>query len=168
MKRTCLAMVLASVLLGASATAGAQAMPPPLPSLTAEQSTRVQQEMDRYRRELDDRLARGNIMPDEAQRLAAWHEWQYAQREAGLAPPGPSLARRDDVPPDYVPPAARREDVPPDYVPPPVRYAAPSYYYGPPVRYYEPAPYYLAPPLLWGPSVCAGGGGRHGYARFCF
>ena len=69
MKRTCLAMVLASVLLGASATASAQAMPPPLPSLTAEQSTRVQQEMDRYRRELDDRLARGNIMPDEAQRL---------------------------------------------------------------------------------------------------
>ena len=57
MKRTCLAMVLASVLLGASATASAQAMPPPLPSLTAEQSTRVQQEMDRYRRELDSRFS---------------------------------------------------------------------------------------------------------------
>ena len=155
MKRTCLAVVLASVLLGASSGVRAQAMPPPLPSLTSEQSARVQQEMDRYRRELDDRLARGNIMPDEAQRLAAWHEWQYAQREAGLAPPGPSIARRDDVPPDYVPP-------------PPVRYAAPAYYYGPPVRYYEPAPYYLSPPLYWGPSVCAGGGGRHGFARFCF
>jgi hypothetical protein len=154
MKRTCLAVVLASVLLGASAGVRAQAMPPPLPSLTSEQSARVQQEMDRYRRELDDRLSRGNIMPDEAQRLAAWHEWQYAQREAGLAPPGPSIARRDDVPPDYVPP--------------PVRYAAPAYYYGPPVRYYEPAPYYLAPPLYWGPSICAGGGGRHGFARFCF
>jgi len=154
MKRTCLAVVLASVLLGASSGVRAQAMPPPLPSLTSEQSARVQQEMDLYRRELDDRLARGNIMPDEAQRLAAWHEWQYAQREAGLAPPGPSVARRDDVPPDYVPP--------------PVRYAAPAYYYGPPVRYYEPAPYYLAPPLYWGPSVCAGGGGRHGFARFCF
>ena len=50
----------------------------------------------------------------------------------------------------------------------PVRYAAPAYYYGPPVRYYEPAPYYLSPPLYWGPSVCAGGGGRHGFARFCF
>ena len=154
MKRTCLAVVLASVLLGAASGVRAQAMPPPLPSLTSEQSARVQQEMDLYRRELDDRLARGNIMPDEAQRLAAWHEWQYAQREAGLAPPGPSIARRDDVPPDYVPP--------------PVRYAAPAYYYGPPVRYYEPAPYYLAPPLYWGPSVCAGGGGRHGFARFCF
>jgi len=118
---------------------GAPAPPP----LTAAQSQQVQSEMEAYRRETDARVTRGEITPDEAQRLLQWREWQLAQRAAGLAP-APT------------PPSDRVAVMPPVYAAPP-----PAYYY--PYPYYYPAPYY-AP---WGVSVCAGRAYRHGFGSFC-
>src|SRR5437660_2862569 len=91
------------------------------PPLSAAQAQQVQREMDLYRRETDARVARGEITPDEAQRLLQWREWQLAQQAAGLAPAPP-------------PPAERIVVAPPPYPPP-------RYYY--PYPYY--APYYVAP-----------------------
>ena len=79
--------------------------------------------------------------------------------DAGAYPPvAPDY--RESVPPDY------RDGAPPDY------YAvdpAPAYvpYYSPAVPYY---PYYYGPRpyAYWGPSVCAGGFGRHFGGRVCF
>jgi len=122
---------------------GAPAPPP----LTAAQSQQVQSEMEAYRRETDTRVARGEITPDEAQRLLQWREWQLAQQAAGLSP----------VPP---PPSERVAVMPPGYAPPP-----PSYYY--PYPYYYPAPYYGPYYAPWGVSLCAGRAYRHGYGSFC-
>jgi hypothetical protein len=122
--------------------------------MTPQQSADVQQRVDAYRRDTEARVARGEITPDEAERLVGWREWQLAQQAAGLAPSAPRRVY-DSAPPDYY--GAR----PREYVvePPP--------YYGPYYRY--PAPYYYAPsPYYWGPTVCAGGFGRHFGGRFCF
>jgi hypothetical protein len=167
MKQTLLALALAGALMAAAPAATAQATPPPLPQLTAEQSTRVDQEMDRYRREIDARLTRGEITPDEAQRLSAWHQWQYAQQIARPASPGPMAQRSAGVPPDYVPPPAPYYESTPYYAAPAPYYAAPVPYYAAPAPYYAYPPYYAAPRVYWGPTVCAGGFGRHSFARFC-
>ena len=119
------------------------ATPPPA-QLDAAQSAEVQRQVGAYRAEIDARIARGEISPDEAGRLLQWREWQIRQQVAGLAPP----------------PGAIYEQVPV-----PVR----EYYYRP---YYAPYPYYYGPayypaPYYFGASVCAGGWGRHFGGRFC-
>jgi hypothetical protein len=163
-----LALAIAGAVVAAAPAAIAQATPPPLPNLTTEQSTRVNQEMDRYRRDVDARLARGEIMPDEAQRLIAWHQWQYAQQLAGASAPGPMALGRADAPADYVPPPPRDFESAPYYASPVPYYAAPVPYYAYPAPYYAyPGPYYAAPRFYWGPTVCAGGWGRHSFARLC-
>jgi len=136
--------VAAATLAALSTASFAQTGAPAAPPLSATQSQQVQKEMDAYRRETDARLARGDITPDEAQRLLQWREWQLAQKAAGLAPPAASSPQRVVVAP------------PPRVIvaPPPPYYAYPYY-----------APYYAAP--WWRVSVCAGRGFRHGFASFC-
>ncbi|HET8876916.1 MAG TPA: hypothetical protein VFO53_11350 [Casimicrobiaceae bacterium] len=149
----------------------AQSSPPPLPSLTPQQSATLEQRLDSYRQQTDARASRGEITADEADRLIRWREWQIARQVAGVSStqrPG----ARSDVPPDYVEPPPRDygESVPPDYVEAPSRdyvVVEPPPYYGPYYRY--PAPYYWGPrSYYWGPAVCAGGFGRHFGGRICF
>ena len=126
------------------ATPYTSATPPP--KLDAAQSAEVQRQLSLYRTEIDGRVGRGEITAAEAGRLLQWREWQIAQQVAGLAPPpGPIV--------DELPATVVREYSPRPY------YAYP--YYGP-AYYPAPAPYY------WGASICAGGWGHHGGARFCF
>ena len=140
MKQTIMAVAAAMLAIIPTALL-AQDGTPSAPPLVASQAQQVQREMDAYRRETDARVARGEITPDEAQRLQQWREWQLAQQAAGLAPAPP-------------PPAERIVVAPPPYPPP-------RYYY--PYPYY--APYYVAPG--WGLSVCAGRAFRHGFGSFC-
>jgi len=157
----------------AAPVASAQSIPPPLPSLTQPQAQELAAQMDGYRRATDARVVRNEITADEAARLVKWREWQIARQIAAArpAPVPPTTANAGDyppVPPDY------RESVPPDY-----RDGAPSDYYAVDpapayVPYYSPAvpyyPYYYGPRpyAYWGPSVCAGGFGRHFGGRVCF
>jgi len=164
-----------AVALGvASSIASAQSTPPSLPPLTQTQSQELATRMDSYRRATDARVAQNEITADEGARLVQWREWQIAQQIAAAMPaPLPATTSRaptdyPPVPPDYresLPPASR-DGAPPDY------YAvepAPTYvpYYSPAVPYY---PYYYGPRpyAYWGPSVCAGGFGRHFGGRVCF
>ncbi len=152
----------------------AQSSPPTLPVLTQQQMQDVNARMDAYRRATDARVARNEISADEAARLVQWREWQIAQQVASA----PSVSRpaasdrapadHGGLPPDY------RDSAPPDYYPavPSDYYAvepAPLYapYYRADVPYY---PYYYGPRpyAYWGPSVCAGGFGRHFGGRICF
>jgi hypothetical protein len=148
--------------------------PPPLPELTQQQADDVNERIDAYRRATDARVARGEITADEADRLLKWREWQLAQQAAASAPVVSARVPVDsDVPPDY------HGSAPPDYYrsPPPAYYRSspPDYYvvepaplYAPYYRY--PAPRYVgpAPYAYWGPSICAGGFGRHFGGRICF
>ena len=155
MKSLCFAFVLAGVLIGAPPLAMAQSNPAALPALTADQSANVEREMQLYRREVDDRVARREITPDEAQRLLGWREWQLAQQAAGLASP-PRVAQR---PPDAAPMSVDRLY---DY------YPYTYYPYRPYPYYVAPGPYYWAPWPYWGLSVCAGGWGHRWGGRVCF
>jgi hypothetical protein len=143
MKRMIMAVAAATLAIVPTALL-AQDATPSAPPLGPAQAQQVQQEMDAYRRETDARVTRGEITPDEAQRLLQWREWQLAQQAAGLAPAPP--------PPESVVVA------PPPYPPP--RYYYPYPYYGP---YY--APYYVGPGL--GISVCAGRAFHRGFGSFC-
>jgi hypothetical protein len=167
-------------LLAGTPFAHAQSSPPPMPSLSPEQSATVNQRLDAYRQQTERRVARGEITQDEADNLLKWREWQIAGQVAGVmrsprsdVPPGyaPPASSRSDVPPDYAPPDSSRSDVPPDYyeAPPPRRdyvVVEPPPYYGPYYRY--PTPYYWGPYSYWGPSICAGGFGHHVGGRICF
>jgi hypothetical protein len=145
MKRLALILALAGLAGGYASGASAQAEPPALPQLNAAQSADVQRQLELYRTEINGRVARGDISPEEANRLLRWREWQIAQQAAGLAPPpGPIVER--------VPGPVVRE-----------YYAAPPVYYGP--AYY--APYYGPGPYYWGARICAGGWGRHVGGRLC-
>jgi len=157
-------------LLAGAPCALAQSSPPPLPSLTPQQSATLEQRLDLYRKQTDDRVSRAEITADEADRLIKWREWQIARQMASSAPPP---AARSDVPPDYVDPRSRDPvgSAPPDYVAeaPPADdlVVEPPPYYGEYYRY--PAPYYWGPrSYYWGPAVCAGGFGRHFGGRICF
>jgi hypothetical protein len=179
MKRLFALSGIAIALLAGVPCALAQSSPPPLPSLTPQQSATLEQRLDSYRRQTEDRVSRGEITADEADRLIKWREWQIARQVAGGSST-PRPGARSDVPPDYVEPQPRAyaESVPPDYVSsvPPAYVEAPSReyvvvepppYYGPYYRY--PAPYYWGPrSYYWGPAVCAGGFGRHFGGRICF
>ena len=168
MKRLFALSGIAVALLGGASVACAQSSPPPLPALTAEQSATVEQRLDAYRQETEQRVARGEISRNEADNLLAWREWQIARQVASDAA---SAAPREDAPLDYrgdttgdaqsgyyaSPPPPRRDFVvvaPPPYYPP---------YYD---RY--PAPYYWGPYPYFGASVCAGGFGHHFGGRICF
>ncbi len=227
MKRLIALTGMTLALAAAVPAAVAQSAPPPLPAMTPQQSSDVQQRIDRYRTETNARVARGEITPDEANRLVQWREWQFARqitlaprfvdrrapmdydaRPGGPVPPDysprpdasvppdssprpdasvpPDSSPRPDasVPPDYSPQSDA--SVPPDYSPrsdasmPPDYYGPPSdYYNAQPVPYYGPyygpyyryaTPYYWGPRpyAYWGPSVCAGGFGRHFGGRICF
>lgn len=152
-------------LIAATPAALAQSLPPPLPTLTAQQSSDVQQRLAPYQAATDARVSRGEITPDEANRLVRWREWQLAQQTAGRVRP-PAYA--EDVPRDYD--ARPTYAVPPDYYGPPRAYypVEPVPYYGP--YYGYAAPYYWGPRpyAYWGPAVCAGGFGRHFGGRVCF
>ena len=125
--------------------------PPGLPSLSPEQAANLNQEMTRYRQWVDERVARGELRPDEAQRLVEWRRWQLARQIAGLTEPeAPVVERR----------YAYREPYPGPYNNGP-------YYNGP----YYGGPYYAPPPpVYYGPriSLCAGGGGHHAFGSVCF
>jgi hypothetical protein len=136
-----LAGVLAALVCG---TALAQSEAPALPNLTADQAAQVQQQLSTYRNEVEDRISRGEINPDEGRRLVDWREWQIARQVAGLVP---EVTEAHPV---------VREYYRPYYAPAPY-YAAPYYY-----------PPYYAGPAYWGPSICAGGFGRHVGGRVCF
>jgi hypothetical protein len=140
MKRMIMALAAATLAIVPTALLAQDATPSAQP-LSASQAQQVQREMDAYRRETDARVARGEITPDEGQRLLQWREWQLAQQAAGLAPAPP-------------PPAERVVVAPPPY-------PAPPYYY--PYPYY--APYYVGPG--WGVSVCAGRAFHRGFGSFC-
>jgi hypothetical protein len=143
MKRLAFVLALAS-LAALPFAASAQTDLPPLPTLTPTQSQQVRQEIDRYRSDTENRVARGEITPDEAERLLQWRQWQVAQQVAGLAP---------------APPAAEPfVGAPGPYAPAPYPY---PYYYRP---YY--APYYAGPPY-WGLSFCAGRSFHRGFGSFC-
>lgn len=152
-------------LVAVMSPAVAQSLPPPLPTLTTPQSSDLQQRLAPYRAATDARVSRGEITPDEANRLVRWREWQLARQAAGRALP-PDYAQGTpadyDAPPTYA--------VPPDYDGPPGAYypVEPAPYYGPYYRY--AAPYYWGPRpyAYWGPAVCAGGFGRHFGGRICF
>ena len=154
MKRWIALSAVSLALAAGAAPALGQSAPPPLPQLTPQQSSEVQQRVDAYRRATDERVARGEITADEAERLVGWREWQIAQQVAGIAASPPEVVY-DSPPPDYY------DSRPRDYI-----VEAPVY--GPYYRY--PAPYYYAPRpyYYWGPAVCAGGFGRHFGGRICF
>ena len=143
---------LAVALAAAPLVAVAQATPPPLPALSQQQSEDLQARVDAYRRQTDERVARGEITPDEAMRLVQWREWQVARQ---MASDSARPAIDEDVPADYYASAPPR-DV----------YVIPAPAYGP---YYYPAPYWGPRPYAyWGPSICAGGFGHHFGGRVCF
>jgi hypothetical protein len=146
MKRHAPLLLLAGLVAVLPMAVSAQSDPPPLPSLTAQQTSQVQQEVARYRADTEARVARGEITPDESERLIAWREWQLAQQAAGLAPRPPQLVERTIVAPAY-----------------PAPYYGPWPYYGP---YYGP---YYAPraPVYWGLSLCAGRAYRSGWGSVC-
>ncbi len=113
----------------------------------------VDQQITQYRHEIEARVARGDMSPDEAERLIGWRQWQLSQQAAGNAPQSTVIARQND--------AARAAVAP---------YPGPYYgAYPAPYPYYRPyAPYYGYGPYYPGISVCAGGSGHHGSASVCF
>ena len=161
-------IALSAIAAGLSMTAPpslAQSAPPPLPALTPQQQQDVDARMASYRRATDERVARGEIGADDAARLLQWREWQLARQTAarGAAQPDDRAAR----PPVYDAPRPRDDYGPSDdYA---IVEPAPAYVYRYPAPYY-PAPYYWGPRpyAYWGPSVCAGGFGRHFGGRICF
>ncbi len=127
----------------------------------------VDQQIATYRQQVEARVARGDMSPDEAERLIGWHRWQLEQQAAGRAPASQIVERQNDE-------NARRNVVvgpsgAPYYAPYYRPYAAP--YYAPPYAvgpgygpYYGPAYGTFLP----GISVCAGSGGHHFGASVCF
>ncbi|MEJ7670289.1 MAG: hypothetical protein WKH97_16490 [Casimicrobiaceae bacterium] len=150
-----IALAAAGLLFAVVSSSSAETAPPPLPTLTAEQSANLEQEMERYRQDVGARVALRQVTEAEAQRLVAWRRWQLARQVAGLAPP--------------------RVEVAPTFVETNPHYGRP-YYYGRPYAYaspyhWEPRPYFWgAEPYYWGPriSFCAGGFGRRAFGSLCF
>ena len=160
---------------------------PPMPSLDTNQGAEVQRQLAPYRSQIDARVARGEITPEEAGRLLQWREWQIAQQVARRTPPAggaydaPPSAVYDAPPPgaDAPPPQgsydqatppgpyAQAQPPVPYYYPQPY-YAAPYYgpYYAPPYYYYGPG-YYRPAPYYYGARDCAGGWGHHVAGRIC-
>lgn len=174
MKHLIAISMMTAVALATPVPSAAQASPPQLPALTQQQSKELEARMDAYRRFTDERVARGEITADEASRLLTWREWQLARQIASASSRGADAP--SNVPPDYVaPPDDAAASTPRDvYIAPPRDvYVAPGP--APAYRYDYPAPSYAAPYYwgprpyaYWGPSICAGGFGRHFGGRVCF
>ena len=126
----------------------------------------VDQQVAQYRKEVESRVARGDLNPDEAERLIGWRRWQIQQQAAGRAPAPAIAARQGAV--DQARRQAAAAAPPPYYANYPAPYYPAAPYYPSP---YYPAPYYYGPryaPYVPGISVCTGGFGRHYSAAFCF
>lgn len=150
-----IALTAAGLLFAMVPSSSAETAPPPLPALSAEQSANLEQEMARYRQDVDSRVARSEVTEAEAQRLLAWRRWQLARQVAGLAP------RPVEAAPVFV------ETNP--YYGRPYDYGGPYAYARP--YHWEPRPYFWgAEPYYWGPriSFCAGGFGRRSFGSLCF
>lgn len=119
--------------------------------LTEQEQAYVNNTLSAYKNEVDARLARGDITPDEAQRLLAWRQWQLSQQLAGTAPSSNIL--EGQAPADAQRAAAPR----PPY---PYPYYAPWGYGG-----YYAAPYAPGPAFYGG--VCLGGASRNFAGRVC-
>jgi hypothetical protein len=119
----------------------------------------VEQQTAKVRAEVEARVARGELSPDEAERLLGWRHFQLAQRAAGQAPAPAILERQQAV--------AAAPRVVPAY---PGYYGAHYPYYGA----YGYAPYGYAPygygyyRYSPGIAVCAGGAGHHFAGGVCF
>lgn len=138
--------------VGTAGTAPGDATPP-----ASEQW--VDQQTAKIRSDVEARVARGDMTPDEAERLIGWRRWQLEQQAAGQAP-APAILERQKA----VATAPRTVVVAPYPAP---YYATPygGYYYGP-YGYGPYGPGYLryAP----GIAVCAGGIGHHFAGGVCF
>lgn len=132
--------LLAAAMAACAATALAQSPPPP-PALTAAQTAKVEREIELYRHEVDDRVARSEITKEEGQRLYNWRSWQLAQQQAGLAPKTSVVERQAKADAERAEWERRMGAVQPYY------YDYEPYYYEP----YYYAPYYALPPIYyWG------------------
>lgn len=139
----------------APAPAAATAAPTDPASTPPASEQWVDQQTAKYRSEVEARVARGDLNPDEAERLIGWRHWQLQQQAAGHAPAPQIMARQN---------AAEANGVvvpgPGGYYPPyPTPYYAP--YYG---GWYRPG----YGPFVPGISVCTGGFGHHYAASVCF
>ena len=121
----------------------------------------VDQQVAKTRGEVEARVARGDMSPDEAERLIGWRQWQLEQQAAGQAPQPAIIARQDAEAQRQVVvvPAPRPYYAPYPYAPYPPPYYAPGYGYGSAPGYGGWAP---------GIGICAGSGGRHYGASVCF
>jgi hypothetical protein len=135
---------------GAPADAATNATPP-----ASEQW--VEQQTAKIRSEVEARVARGDMTPDEAERLIGWRRYQLEQQAAGQAP-APAIQERQQAVaaaprPYYAAP------YPGPYYAAPYGYAYGPYGYGYPYGYPRYAP---------GIAVCAGGVGHHFAGGVCF
>jgi hypothetical protein len=117
----------------------------------------VEQQTAKIRSEVEARVARGDMTPDEAERLIGWRHYQLAQQAAGQAP-APAIQERQQAVaaaprPYYAAP------YPGPYYTAPYGYAYGPYGYGYPYGYPRYAP---------GIAVCAGGVGHHFAGGVCF
>jgi hypothetical protein len=139
---------------GAAAAPPAGAADPAEPPPASEQW--VEQQTAKVRAEVEARVARGELTPDEAERLIGWRHYQIAQQAAGQAP-APAILERQRAAAATPPIVVRTY--------PPAYYVAPYGYYAP----YGYAPYgsayYRYSP---GIAVCAGGFGHHVAGSICF
>ncbi len=143
MKFKWLCVLAAIAALALPIAAAAQSATPPMPTLTADQSAQVNQQIAAERATMEARVGRGEVTPDEAERFLAWREWQIARQVTGAAPPPSTVQQQVESPP-------------------------PRYVYAPSPYYYGPAPYYWGPRYYWGPTICAGGWGHHVGGGLCF
>ncbi len=117
----------------------------------------VEQQTAKIRGEVEARVARGDMTPDEAERLIGWRRFQLEQQAAGQAP-APVIQQRHEAvaaapQPYYAAP------YPGPYYAAPYGYAYGPYGYGYPYGYPRYAP---------GIAVCAGGVGHHFAGGVCF
>ena len=87
----------------APAAAAAEPMRPVLPKLSAAQVTNLDKQRELYRREVADRVHRGEITAAAAKNLVDAREWQVAEQLWGLAPvdSGASPGAADAAPPQW-------------------------------------------------------------------
>ncbi|MEP7063896.1 MAG: hypothetical protein ABI881_16030, partial [Betaproteobacteria bacterium] len=83
----------------------------------------LDQQVASYRNEVQARVARGDMNPDEAERLIGWRRWQLSQQAAGNAPAPTIVARQNAADRAVVLPAPRSYYYAPGYLP----YYAPGY-----------------------------------------
>lgn len=131
------------------AAAAAEPMRPVLPKLSAAQVANLDKQRELYRREVADRVHRGEITAAAAKNLVDAREWQVAEQLWGLAPAdsGASPGAADAAPPQW---------------------DRPYLYQGFAYDFHTLFPYFFLPSpgvwgpraYSWGPTLCTGGWGR--------